>query len=303
MIKFLSHTEIDKAKWDSCIDNSPQAIVYANSWYLDIVSPGWNALIEDDYASVFPLTWRTKWGISYLFQPAFTQQLGFFGKNENAVSGFLNSIPSIYRLIEIQTNTFNANATIPAGFQALKKITHHLPLALTVEDLEKNFSENTKRNIKRFEKTALPIKATCPIEDLIQLFRKNRGREISHLSDSDYSILISLCQEAEKRKKLICYSALDEEGNIIAGIILIKTHKGYILLFTALSETGKETGAMSALIAKFIREHAGEKGKLDFEGSMDPGIARFYKSFGSHEIVYLQLKKNGLPLFIRWLKN
>jgi hypothetical protein len=303
LIKFLSHIEIDKVKWDSCIDNSPQAIVYANSWYLDIVSPGWHALIEDDYASVFPLTWRKKWGISYLYQPAFTQQLGSFGKNENALKEFLSSIPFKFRLVEIQINTFNSGSLIPFIFQTREKITHHLDLNFTVQELEKNFSENTRRNIKRFEKTSLPTSEAGSVEGLVKLFQENRGRELSGLKDSDYSIFISLCQEAEKRNKLICYSALDAEGNIIAGIILIKTHKGYILLFTALSNAGKETGAMSALIAKFIREHAGEKGMLDFEGSMDPGIARFYKSFGSHEIVYLQLKKNGLPLFIRWLKN
>ena len=59
---------------------------------------------------------------------------------------------------------------------------------------------------------------------------------------------------------------------------------------------------MSFLIDSFIKNHSGENKVLDFEGSMDNNLARFYKSFGSEEIVYLQILKNKLPFFIRWLK-
>jgi hypothetical protein len=59
---------------------------------------------------------------------------------------------------------------------------------------------------------------------------------------------------------------------------------------------------MSAIINSFIREHSGEKLYLDFEGSMDANLSRFYKSFGSKEIVYLQIRKNNLPVLLRWLK-
>ncbi len=38
----------------------------------------WDALVLDDYQAVMPLTWRSKFGIRYLYQPAFTQQTGIF---------------------------------------------------------------------------------------------------------------------------------------------------------------------------------------------------------------------------------
>ena len=59
---------------------------------------------------------------------------------------------------------------------------------------------------------------------------------------------------------------------------------------------------MSLLIDSFIKEHSREDNILDFEGSMDVNLARFYKSFGSKEVVYLQILKNNLPVIIRWLK-
>ena len=56
MIKYLEHEEIDLKKWDATIDASPNGMVYAKSWYLDIVSPGWEGLVNEDYNAVFPLT-------------------------------------------------------------------------------------------------------------------------------------------------------------------------------------------------------------------------------------------------------
>ncbi|MEZ5197052.1 MAG: hypothetical protein R2764_11780 [Bacteroidales bacterium] len=110
MIKYLQNHQIEKSKWDACIKESVNGMVYANSWYLDIVAEDWEALVEDDYERVFPLTTGRKWGIDYLYQPVFTQQLGLFSKSslsQDTVSCFLDSIPEKYKFIEINLNTFN----------------------------------------------------------------------------------------------------------------------------------------------------------------------------------------------------
>ena len=35
-IKYVKHKDIDKVKWDACIDNAPNALIYAYSYYLDV---------------------------------------------------------------------------------------------------------------------------------------------------------------------------------------------------------------------------------------------------------------------------
>src|SRR5437016_14568872 len=101
MIRYFQHHQIDKKKWDDSIRRSVNGMVYAYSWYLDVVSPNWNALIEGNYEAVFPLTWRKKYGFYYLYQPLFTQQLGVFFSvkkiNGATVQEFLDSIPAQYR--------------------------------------------------------------------------------------------------------------------------------------------------------------------------------------------------------------
>ena len=82
-IKYLKHNQIDKQKWDSAIENAENGLVYALSWYLDIVSPNWDALVVGDYEQVMPVTHKRKYGIKYLIQPPFCQQLGFFSQSKN----------------------------------------------------------------------------------------------------------------------------------------------------------------------------------------------------------------------------
>src|SRR3972149_10763281 len=102
MIHYLKHNEIDKQKWDNCIDTCVNNIIYAYSWYLDIVCPDWNALVKNDYEYIMPLTAGKKYGIEYLYPPYFAQQLGVFSKekiSQEFVEEFLNSIPSDYKFM------------------------------------------------------------------------------------------------------------------------------------------------------------------------------------------------------------
>ena len=61
-IRYIQHEEIDKAKWDSCIANAGNSLIYGYTWWLDNISPGWHALVLNDYDAVMPLTWRKKYG-------------------------------------------------------------------------------------------------------------------------------------------------------------------------------------------------------------------------------------------------
>ena len=93
MIHYIEHKDIDFEKWDACVANSFNRLIYGFSWYLDVVCDDWDALVLNDYEAVFPLPKRKKWGIEYVYHPFFCQQLGVFSKKEVAIELFLNSIP------------------------------------------------------------------------------------------------------------------------------------------------------------------------------------------------------------------
>ena len=109
-INYLKHLQIDKPKWDLTIENSKNGLVYALSWYLDIVCPNWDALVSGDYEFVMPLPTRQKLGNKILYQPVFSHQLGIFSKYEispEIVNLFLIEATKHYKFIDIKLNNNN----------------------------------------------------------------------------------------------------------------------------------------------------------------------------------------------------
>ena len=104
MIVWLRHNEIDREQWDNCIKDSPGTKPYGFSWYLDIMCPGWEALVDDEYDSVFPIPCFRKYGFRYIATPIFLQQLGAYSPDkplQKATNEFVEYMPDFYSLIDL----------------------------------------------------------------------------------------------------------------------------------------------------------------------------------------------------------
>ena len=303
MIRYIRYEQIDKRKWDECILQSANSLVYGYSWYLDTVCKSWDALIEDDYTAVFPLTSNRKYGFTYLFQPYFTQQLGVFSPKHlpgKMIEEFIECIPRDYRFIEINLNS--SNPTDGIKYRANKQLNHLLDLKKPYTDLFKGYSQNIRRNIKTAKEQGIKTGFSEP-KDIIELFRQYKGKEFTHIKNSHYTMLLFLIRLLMDKNMVICTGAYTNHDELCAGVVWVKTENRAILLFSAASREAKESGAMSWLIDSFIKESSGADVLLDFEGSNNPGLARFYKSFGSYEEYYFRLKINRLPALMRLIKK
>lgn len=296
MIKYLQRKHIDEIKWNNCINHAFNGNLYGYSWFLDIVGGEWNALVENDYERVFPIVYRRKFGISYIYQPFFTQQLGLYSTTRldaEVLDVFIKSIPSKFRQVEINLNTLNKAEGLPA--KIIPQLNHELDLIHSYEKIHQAYSENLVRNLKKPEKAGLTISKNIKPDDVIELFRENRGKEITHLHDRDYLKLKRIAYTCMYKGIANIQGVYDRQNELCAGAFFILSNNKAIFLFSGLSEEGREAGAMPFLIDNFIREHAGRHLTFDFDGSNDPNLARFYKSFGSKECIYQRVVINKLP--------
>ena len=307
MIHYIKHTEIDKARWDASIAESSNGLIYAYSWYLDIVCPDWDALIENDYEIVMPLPRKKKYGIAYLFPPFFVQQLGIFSPgtklSQHRIHQFIDAIPAAFRYVEMNLNTKN-QISLFNGNSMKKNLTHHVRLDKSYELLQQNYSANVMRNIKKAGGMNYKVSRNYNVKEIISLFRKNKGRQINTLKTDEYNMFEKLCRIVKIHHALDCMTIIHED-KIIAGLIVFKSNEYLIMIFSAVNEFGKTNGAMHYLIDQYLC-YASQQypGKIfDFEGSNDKALARFYKSFGSTEVQYSQLKINKLPAAVKWLKR
>ncbi len=304
MIKKLAHDEIDKKKWDECIRNAFNGNAYACSWFLDIVHPGWEALVEDDYIRVLPLTGRRKWGIDYLFTPFFTQQLGLFSTTlltPEVLNRFLREIGNRYRFAEYNLNVHNR--TDDSSFRLIPNKNHLLDLINEYPKTARKYSANTKRNLKKALSNGLTLSKSAKPEEVVALFRQNRGKSIRHWKDFHYLRLQHLMYMAIHKGRGVVYGVYTRENQLCAGAFFLKGNNHLIFLFSGADQTARELQALTFLIDSVIRMFSGTQLIFDFEGSNNPGLARFYRGFGGREVTYYRFYHNRLPFPLRQWKE
>lgn len=301
MIRLLKHNEIDKRRWDECIKKSFNGNVYALSWYLDVVHPHWDALVENDYERVMPLTASKKFGISYMFQPFFVQQLGVFSTSQMShenVSDFIKAIPQKYRFVQYRLNSYNKVDYESEIIERHRNV--ELDLIYDYQYLYNNYNNNTKRNLTKAENAGLSVNYDIDPEIIIELFRNNKGKNVQHWQDKEYERLLNLVHTAISYKCCFTIGISDLENNIIAGAIFVHSHDRLIFLFSGSDEKHRDKHALTMLLDTVIREYSETQYTFDFEGSDNEGLARFYKGFGGKEVSYPEVKYNNLKGILKF---
>jgi hypothetical protein len=295
----LLHNEIDKNKWDKCIESSKNGMVYACSWYLDVVCPNWEALVIGDYETVMPLPVRTKFGVKYLIRPYFTQQLGIFSTNyinTHYLNIFYNYVEKNFCYCSFHLNYANRqelNNTSDMG------LTFTLNLNKTYSELNSNYNNNTKRNIKKALKNDIDIFQSLDPEFLFDLYRKhgkyNDGSRFRNVFKNLIKELIN------RRIALISYAKVS--GNIESAVLWVTYKNRVIYLVACNSEIAYQMNLNFLLIDLFVKSNAEKDIIIDFEGSKILGLARFYESFGGKPEYFPYWHFNNMPFPFKFLKK
>jgi hypothetical protein len=293
----LVYTErhnIDHLKWDKAIEEAANGNVYAKSFLLDLMSPNWSALIMNDYEMVMPLTWRKKYGISYLYQPPFLQQLGVFGnKIRDHVPEFLHMAKNQFPFAEIQLNHQHADA------DGAPKQNFFIDLNRSYSDLAASYAPVHQKNLKRAANASLHYVSSHRYKAAIELNYSLYGQK-SGLQIHAYKQLDVLAQQNPSQ---VLVREVWQEQECQASAFCLKDHRRIYFLLSAVTPAGKKSQANHFLVDQLIHEFSGRPVILDFEGSDIAGIAAFYKGFGAVNEPYYFCKWNHLPWPYRLFKR
>lgn len=296
-IQYLTRSQIDTMKWDQCISRASNGRIYAFAVYLDTMSANWDALVLNDYEAVMPLTWNSKYGIRYLYQPFLTAQLGVFGSDE--VQAFIAAIPAHFRYIDIYLNSRNTKALHTES--VLLRDNYILDLRKPYEELYNNYRENIRRNIKKAKQAGCILLKAFEVELVISLARTQMQQHDKNVTEN-IARFRQLYQKLKERGQTATYG-IKLHGEIIASCVFFFSAQRAYYILVGNHPNGKTIGASHALIDAFISDHAGEDLLLDFEGSDIRNLAFFYSSFGAVQEIYPALKINRLPFWLKWLKK
>ncbi len=293
-IRHLKHNQIDKQLWDKTLLGSKNYFITAESWFLDVTSPYWEALVSDDYKYIMPLTVKKKFGIKYIIQPEMTQQLGVFSHKEittEIVNLFIKKIPYSSYSINLNEGNFTPKSIILPNYI--------LNLNQNLSDIENDFSKNTKRNIQKSQKLAIKIDNNVSIDEFLEFFFITE----TNFSKPNKNSLQKLIKKGVGLGKIGIIGVRNEQLELIASLAYLKQNKRLIYWLPISNKEGKEQSAMFGIIYEIIKELSNQEIILDFEGSKIEGIARFYKGFGGVKKPYYLIEKNRPKWLINLLKR
>jgi hypothetical protein len=301
MIVYHKNHEIDREQWDNCVRNSPGVKPYAFSWYLDIMAPGWEALVDDDYDSVFPIPCSEKFGVKYVATPVFLQQVGAFSPDkpsENSVIEFLDYLPDFYKLVDLSIS----QNVVYDGYKITERVNYELDLSKHYDKLWENFSTHCKRNVEASSRKKPELVDNVKPEELIDLFILNRGKEIKGIKVDDYQRLKNLMDFCLKNKKGRIIGVRGTRRRPLFGMFVVETPGSKVMLFVVNTPQSREKRMGYYVVNELVREFATTKTVLDFAGSSIPDIASFMASFGSVINPFYRIYRNRLLWPVRMLK-
>ena len=291
-IIYLKNKQIDVIKWDKCISNAYNGNIYGYSWFLNIVSPVWDALIFDDYRAVLPLPVEKKFGIPTLYHPILSGQLGIFSIekiDKRLINLFLERIPHKFKKMLLRMNKFLNVET--NDFHVRDQNTYVIDLIRNTNGIYSGYSAGLRQIIDR------------TLEGNMSVINALRPQEvIKFLYDNDVEVNKPLKYDHVNplRRLLTCivsnhlgnvYAVYSGVNNICALGIFLYSHNKISVPIIAVNSEGKECNACELLIHTVIFNNVEKNVTLAYEETKRSYFSEILESFGAEKKKFKELLK------------
>ena len=256
-IQFVKQNFIDKNKWDNCIHHSYNGNVFGYKWFLDQVGKDWDALIEGDYESVFPLVWRRYWlGGRELYQPDLIRESGIYSTrvlSRKRIEYFIDAIPKEYHAVQIALNEQNVRIN-EAKYQLKEKVNHQILLTESYKKIRSSYSPQIETQLIQAGNFQLRSTTSIKPETIADFYKKNAIHRLG--LERNYHALLRIMYNVLHRGLGFASGILDKNGHLLACNFFIYSHSKVISLVPLQSAEGKQMHALAYLMDILIRNHA-----------------------------------------------
>lgn len=299
--EILHSSAIDLKKWDACVARNTNGLIYANSFYLNTMCEDWYGLVYKNYQLIFPIPYKKKYGIAYCYMPAFTQQLGFIGKEQLINNDITEAIQSFVKYASPYINFENRSFAIDNNCAIRSNFILNLNQPHT--QLKKAYKKSIAYSLSKAAKQNLQYIESENINEAVGMYEDYNKNNMLHVSENDYKNLRKLLKLLLTQKQVIIRKIIDKNNETLSIVLLMKDTKRYYNIINTTTEKGRKLESNYYLYNSLFQELANQNMLFDFEGSDLPGVKKFYEKFGAINQPYFHWHYNKLPKIISWLKS
>jgi len=287
-----------KAEYHAYCISTPNLPLFMQDWWMDAVCVG----KEWDVIAGMPCLIRKRLGFKYIVMPQQTQIGGLytppisFQEQQKKTQEIVEALHGLHLAYYYQH--FPLGSPIPEklvneGFDIIDKVTYRIEDLHNLEEVEKNFSVNKRRQIKKAENLRVVDLSADDFYSYHAACLKEQGKEISY-SHEFFASLSAAC-EAHRASRIIAVGSDSE--HIHAAAFLVYDKQTCYYLMPCYSQQYKDSGAGALLVWEAIQFAAQLGVAFDFEGSMIPGVANHYRQFGAVPTPFRAVERIYNPLF------
>lgn len=271
--------------------------VFAQPWWLDIVGDQWDVLLTTDQGIItaaLPIVIEQKWGLRLIRNPLMTPYLGPLLADQASPITVLTQLWAqmpAYSSFELQCQPGFRDAAFfeDLGFTVKERVTYFLDLQQDVDQILGNMHSKHRNLIRQADRVNRLESGPEFIKELLRMHQETYQRK-NKKYPYPCDLIIRLLQASIIQNQGKVFMSRNEQGMLTGGVFIIWDQQKAYLLMSGMHQEIVHPGAVRWLIYKALL-FAKDLGLtiFDFEGSMDPGIASFFRRFGGEEQQYLQL--------------
>lgn len=310
----------NKDKYHLLCDTEASIPIFSRDWWLDVVcgKANWDVLLIEQKGRMQAALPFYIFASKVISMPPYTQTMGpwfapepkdakytrTLGKRQAICKEFIEALQAYPHFLQ----NFNYEITdwLPFYWEGYKQTTRYTYLLENIQDenlLWENMSPNIRRNItKAKEKYAVTIRKGISIDEFLKI--QSLTFERQHLSaPKKQDVLAKLITACRHRNQGDIWGAYDNDGKLHAVAFIAWQESSAYYLAGGGDPALRASGAHSLLLWECIRYTSRYTGLFDFEGSMIPGVERFFREFGATQTPFFTITKGNLSLLYRaWLR-
>ena len=306
----------DKDSYHLLCETEKSIPIFSRDWWLDTVCgrKRWDIVLikqKDRIQAALPIYIPTPDIIS---MPAFTQTMGPWlapsspdtkyttelGQRQELCKRLINVLGRYPHFL--QNFHYSITDWLPfywAGYQQTTRYTYLLRNIKDQTAIWDNMSQNIRRNItKAQQKRGISIRKGIPLEEFLTIQAKTFERQHIRMKE-DIHVLQALIATCRKKGQGDLWGGYDEQGHLHAAAFIVWQEQSAYYLAGGGDPAYRESGAHSYLLWTCIQYVSQYTDLFDFEGSMIPGVERFFREFGAIQTPFFTISKGKLSLLDR----
>jgi hypothetical protein len=285
--------------------------VFSRDWWLDAVCGAkWDVLLYEEKGRIhaaMPLYLPLPGIVS---MPPYTQTMGVWFAEESGDTKYTTVLGQRQEMCKVfvgelrkytaflQNFHYGVTDWLPfywAGYRQTTRYTYLLHDIRQTGRLQENMSVHLRRKITRATKHHLVVRRGIPAEDFLRVHSltfERQGRKPQHTSHLKH--LINLCRE---RSQGDLWGGYDAAGRLHAAAFIVWQESSAYYLAGGADPALRDSGAQALVLWEAIQSVSVYANRFDFEGSMLPGVERFFRDFGAIQTPYFTISKGKVGLW------